>query len=165
MQIIDYNDVTNFLVSQLSLANTTTAYYPLSAILSTPIVTITRDDVAVAPLKKSQYPAIGIIFTSKTEETIEVATNITNKKIELFFRLTVIQDSFINSKAELQKIISNIEANLRYNINISNYKKNGFKVTCGIPKDIKFLSNVNGDSAFNKTAEIQYSILGHLKNA
>lgn len=160
MQIVDYVNVRDTLITLLQSVNTTTASYDLSNDLSPRISTISKLDYNYEPAMINEYPIVAVRLDSKTEEHDSIATSKTDRMINLRVNIFCVWDEMNKNNAEdnLWKMVKNIEANLRDNISLNNYNTAGTSVIDIIPSGVSFNADFGKESAYNKSARIDVDI-------
>ena len=162
MQHIDYNSITDNIVSYLKSVNTTTAAYDLSLGLTHRIGNISRDDLFIAPKFKSLYPSVSVRLDSKTEELEDFNSNKIGRQISLNYKIYAIYDSFdYNVTNYVLTLIRNIEVNMRAYPTLNNYKTTLDILYC-TPGNMQQIQINKDDMKFNQSASIDINIMGYL---
>lgn len=170
-QRIDYNNISNTIVSALQTANTTTASYDLSMDLSKRVQQINRDDLFVQPQFKVKYPLISVILDHKREDIIDYNVNRRGRNVELVYSIVCVMEKFKDSEIELWDLVRNIDAVLRANVALNSYNTDLEVLalwSTGCSFSIEFLNAnignflfkalVTNESAFTKAAQINLTL-------
>ena len=165
MYICNYNAIVDNVVSELALANTSTSAYPLSANLTKAVKVVQRLDLGIHPEFKTNYPVVNVRLVDRREYPEEITGSNFNRGIFLDMKIEAVYDDFSGADTNLKTLLSNIEANLRYNKNIWNYTVSGFTTTYIVAKETRFKTKFKGGSdSFNLSGELKVELKGKLKS-
>jgi len=165
MYICDYNAIIDKFVDILQAANTTTAAFDISAGLTKRAQTIARTDLSIVPEFKANYPLVNVRLIDRREYPGAITGSNFNREIFLDMKIQTIYDDFAAADENNWKLLSNVEANLRYSKDLWNYEVGGFKVLSVLPKETTFKTKFGGDdSTFSMSGEIQVELKGLLKS-
>lgn len=158
LQIIDYVDIRDTVVSILNTANTTTATYDLSTNLDKRVVEVVGDDLSIRPKWKPKYPLISVRMVGKQEQLHEFGQKQYGKIVNLNMELNFVYDSFQNAETNLYDMVRNAEAVLRADQDLSGYNKNANQITSVNMGNVEFVDNINDESDFNKSATLDIDV-------
>jgi len=174
-QRIDYNDLNQTIIDTLNWSIYRSTNYNINSGLGKEIFKITNDDLGIVTTFKQEYPIISVRFDSKGEaEDTTVSNNNTGKIINITYSITCIYDALEEAEDNLWVMVYNIEklfsigSLIRNNAGnyeeIKSYEVNGFKIMYWIVDSVSLKSNIGDDSAYNKSAELSFTIVGYLKD-
>ena len=162
MQHIDYNGISDNIVSYLKSCNTTTATYDLSLNLTNRIGEISRDDLYIVPKFKSLHPSISVRLDSKTEEMEDFNSNKIGRRISLNYKLYMVYDSFdFDITNYILTLTRNVETNMRAYPNLNNYKTTLDILYC-IPGNMQQVQINKDNQKFNQSTVVDLQIVGYL---
>lgn len=165
MYICDYNTIVDTFVTALTAANTTTASFDLSYGLDKRVKTVSRDDLDIKPEFLPNYPVVNVRLIDRREYQGAMTGSNFNREIFLDMKVEAIYDNFLSADTNLYKLVSNVEANLRYNSTLWKYDSGGFKILHITPKQTVFRSKYKGGAdTFNRSGEIKVEVKGLLKS-
>jgi hypothetical protein len=162
--ICDYNAIVDLLVTELTTANQLGQPYDLSDGLGKRVSAVKRLDPEIQPDFIASYPVVYVRPQFKREYQKDNAGSNFTRTVFLDFKIRVIYNDYADPETNLWKLISNIEAILRYNRNIWKYRNGGYSILSVVPKTTDFDAKFQGDtSVFNVSATINVEIEGLLK--
>ena len=155
---IDYVNFRNAFITFLQSANTATADFDLSQGLSKRVANIGSTDLEIYGPKISEFPFISVTLGQKESE-LYTQSSAGRVNSEILFNLNIIAvtNSFLSAEEDLGAIVSNIEANLRANIDVDGYGSSGTSLAYGVITAVDFkypILTKADDSAFNRSANI-----------
>jgi hypothetical protein len=174
---INYNAITDNLVSILNTANSSGASYDLSLGLGKRISQISRDDLFITPKFKPLYPLISVRLVDKREEFVDYNGETRSRDISLQYQLFCVYDAFLDSEKSLWGMLKNIDVILRENLAFSSYNAD-LEVLYMRPYYTDFSAEFMGanignflfkelsknESAFNKAGIINVQVRGILND-
>lgn len=164
MFVCDYNGIVDLFVTELNNANQVGQPYDLSDGLVKRVSAVRRLDPEIQPEFMPNYPVVYVRPQFKREYQKDNASTNFTRTIFLDFKIQAIYNDYADPEVNLWKLVSNIEAILRYNRNIWNYRYGGYSISNITPKETKFTANFKGGaSVFNVSADINVEVEGLLK--
>lgn len=156
-KLINYQHITDNVVSFLNSVNTSTAAYSISLGLTNKVTDINNNIPSVKPSFKSKYGEINVNLDTKNEEMIGfVNSNQHARKIKLNYNIYATVDSLTGPDNDLLTLTRNIEANLRDYIAMGGYNYDAQELYIELPStDIVQIGN---DTNINLTSKITMTI-------
>ncbi len=163
VQVLDYNDIMDTIITYLRTQNTGTASYDLSLSLPTAIqdANILVKDLQVYSPKASDFPGIFIKLLNKEPDQLRSTGKGSNVAREIIFtaQFNCVYAAYTDADTYLAKMIRNFETNIRENIDLTSYvQTNGANVTKLIamhPSNVTFKTVLDLDSPFNRSAAVE----------
>jgi len=165
MYICDYNAIVDTFVTELTTANSVTAPYDLSDGMGKRVQHVRRVDLDIHPEMLPDYPIVNVRLIDRREYPgANTGTNY-NRTVFLDMKIEALYHSLSDAEVNLWKLVSNIEAILRYNRVLWKYRSGGFKVEHILPKSTNFVAKFKGESSvFQMAANINLEVKGLLKS-
>lgn len=162
VQVLDYNDIVETLITYLQSQNTSGAAYDLSLSLPTAMNSsnIMQKNLEIYNPSLSELPGWFLRLNRKNGDearTVGRGSNV-SREVTFFIDAVGVYSGYDESDIYLSKMIRNLETNLRENIDLNNYTStNGNNKTSIVslyPDDIAFETIQEEESPFNRAATI-----------